>query len=97
MRKMRIFQQDAYISIDFQSKEIAIYRKKKGLSLIPGLPNVGVEKRSFEQGDPLKDEINAFIAAVRDGTQPLVTGADGKRALEAAIKITGKLWHEVTE
>jgi predicted dehydrogenase len=97
MRKMRIFQQDAYISIDFQSKEIAVYKKKKGLSLIPGLPNVGVEKLSFEQGDPLKDEIDAFITSVRDGTQPVVTGADGKRALEAAIKISGKLWHEVTE
>ncbi|NIQ10352.1 MAG: gfo/Idh/MocA family oxidoreductase, partial [Gammaproteobacteria bacterium] len=33
MRKMRIFQQDAYISIDFQSREIAIYKKKKGLTL----------------------------------------------------------------
>ena len=97
MRKMRIFQQDAYISIDFQSREISIYRKKKGLNLIPGLPNVGVEKRSFGQGDPLKDEIDAFIAAVRDGTQPLVSGADGKRALEVAIQISGKLWHEVTE
>ena len=97
MRKMRIFQQDAYISIDFQSREIAIYKKKKGLTLIPGLPNVGVEKRSFNQGDPLKDEIDAFIAAVRDGTPPVVTGGDGKRALEVAMKITGKLWHEVTE
>ncbi len=97
MRKMRIFQQDAYISIDFQSREIAIYKKKKGLTLIPGLPNVGVEKRSFDQGDPLKDEIDAFIAAVRDGTPPVVTGADGKRALEIATRISGKLWHEVTE
>ena len=97
LRKMRIFQQDAYISIDFQSREIAIYKKKKGLNLIPGLPNVGVEKRSFEKGDPLKDEIFAFVAAVRDGTPPLVTGADGRRALEVALRISGKLWHEVKE
>ena len=97
IRKMRIFQQDAYISIDFQSRKIAIYRKKPGASLIPGLPNVGVEQRSFEKGDPLKDEIDAFIAAVRDGTPPLVTGVDGKRALEVATRISAKLWHEVTE
>ena len=97
LRKMRIFQQDAYISIDFQSREISIYKKKKGLNLIPGLPNVGVEKRSFDKGDPLKDEIYAFVAAVRDGTPPLVTGADGRRALEVAIRISGKLWHEVKE
>lgn len=97
MRKMRIFQQDAYISIDFQSRKISIYKKKKGMSLIPGLPNVGMEERSFDQGDPLKDEIDSFILAVRDGTQPVVSGEDGKRALEVAIQISGKLWHEVTE
>lgn len=97
MRKMRIFQQDAYISIDFQDREIAIYKKKKGLSLIPGLPNVGVEKKSFGQGDPLKDEIDAFVKSVRTGSPPVVSGVDGKRALEMAIQISGKLWHEVTE
>jgi predicted dehydrogenase len=97
MRKMRIFQQDAYISIDFQSRKISIYKKKKGISLIPGLPNVTIEERSFDQGDPLKDEIDAFVGAVRDGTTPMVTGVDGKRALEVAIQISGKLWHEVTE
>lgn len=97
MRKMRIFQQDAYISIDFQSRKISIYRKKKGLSLIPGLPNVNVEERTFEQGDALKDEIYAFVDAVSHGTPPIVSGEDGKRALEVAIQISGKLWHEVTE
>jgi predicted dehydrogenase len=96
MRKMRIFQQDAYISIDFQSHEIAIYRKQAGQHLIPGLPNIGVERSIFEKGDPLRDEIDAFVAAVRDGTPPLVSGDDGRRALEIAIRISGRLWHEVT-
>lgn len=97
MRKMRIFQQDAYISIDFQSRKIAIYRKKKGLNIIPGLPNISIEERSFAQGDPLKAEIDAFVTAVREGSPPVVSGADGKRALEVALQITSKLWHEVTE
>jgi predicted dehydrogenase len=96
MRKIRIFQQDAYISIDYQSRKISIYKKKKGLSLIPGLPNIGIEERTFDQGDPLKDEIDAFVTAVREGTPPVVSGEDGKRALEVAIQISGKLWHEVT-
>ncbi len=97
MRKMRIFQQDAYVSIDFQSRKISIYKKKKGISLIPGLPNVGIEEHSFDQGDPLKDEIDSFVSSVRHRTPPVVSGVDGKRALEVAIQITGKLWHEVTE
>lgn len=96
MRKMRIFQQDAYISVDFQSRKISIYRKQEGLSLIPGLPNVSMEERTFEQGDPLKDEIDSFIDAVANGTPPVVSGEDGRRALEIAIQISGKLWHEIT-
>ena len=96
LRKMRIFQQDAYVSVDFQSREIAIYRKKKGASVIPGLPDIVVENRRFDHGDPLQDEINAFVLSVLHGTPPVVSGADGKRALQAAIQISGKLWHEVT-
>lgn len=96
LRKMRIFQQDAYVSVDFQSREIAIYRKQKGASIIPGLPDIVVENRRFDHGDPLQDEINAFVLSVLHGTPPVVSGADGKRALQAAIQISGKLWHEVT-
>lgn len=96
LRKMRIFQQDAYVSVDFQSREIAIYRKKKGVSLIPGLPDIVVENRRFDHGDPLQDEIDAFVLSVLSGAPPIVSGADGKRALQAAIQISGKLWHEVT-
>jgi predicted dehydrogenase len=97
MRKVRIFQQDAYISIDYQKRKIAIFRKKSGAGMIPGLPNVSREERTFEQGDALKDEIDSFIAAVQNGTPPVVSGEDGKRALEVAMQITSRLWHEVTE
>ena len=96
MRKVRIFQQDAYISIDYQNRKIAIYRKRPGESTIPGLPNIASEERSFAQGDALRDEINAFIDSVRDGKPPVVSGEDGKRALEVAMQISSKLWHEVT-
>lgn len=96
MRKMRIFQQDAYFSIDFQSRQISIYRKQPGASMIPGLPNISIEERSFDQGDALKDEIDAFVSSVKDGTPPVVSGEDGKRALEVAIQIAGKLWHDVS-
>lgn len=97
MRKIRIFQSDAYISIDYQERKIAIFRKGgKGLP-IPGLPNVTMEEKSFEQGDALLAEIRAFVDAVSTGSAPPVTGEDGKRALELALQINQKLWHEVTE
>ncbi len=94
VRKIRIFQADAYISIDYQERKISIYRKKSGESLIPGLPNIAVEVKSFEQGDPLLDEIKAFVDAVKNGSEPVVSGEDGKRALEVAMQINQKLWHE---
>jgi predicted dehydrogenase len=96
MRKMRIFQQDAYISVDFQSRKISVYKKQPGVNLIPGLPDVMVEQKSFEQGDALRDEIAAFIDAASNGSVPVVSGEDGKRALEVAMQISRKLWHEVT-
>jgi predicted dehydrogenase len=53
MRKIRIFQSDAYISIDYQERKIAIFRKGGEGFPIPGLPNVTMEEKSFEQGDAL--------------------------------------------
>ena len=97
LRKIRIFQQDAYIAIDYQNRSIAIYRRQPGANLVPGLPDIAVEERTFPQGDALRDEIDAFAAAVRDGTPPVVSGEDGKRALEVAMQITNRLWHEVRD
>ncbi len=96
MRKIRIFQSDAYISIDYQERKISIFRKGGEGFPIPGLPNVTMEEKSFEQGDALLVEVQAFIDAVRTGSVPPVTGEDGKRALELALQINKKLWHEVS-
>ena len=74
MRKVRILQQDAYITIDYQNRSIAIYRRQPGVNLIPGLPDIAIEERSFAQSDALRDEIAAFIAAVVNGTPPVVSG-----------------------
>jgi predicted dehydrogenase len=49
---------------------------------------VSIEEESFEQGDALRDEIAAFLKAVRTKTEPVVSGEDGLRALETAIRIT---------
>jgi predicted dehydrogenase len=97
MRKIRIFQPDAYISIDYQERKIAIFRKQEGASMIPGLPNIVMEEREFAQSDALLTEIRSFVDAVRNGTPPQVSGEDGKRALELALQINSKLWHTVTE
>lgn len=91
MRKIRIFQDDAYITIDYQERKIAILRKGGEGYPIPGLPQVTMEEKSFAQGDALLEEIRAFVVSVRDGTPPVVSGEDGKRALELALEINRKL------
>jgi predicted dehydrogenase len=86
-RKLRLFQDDAYISIDLQQKVITIVRKPdESAAAAPG--QVTLEERSYEQGDALRLEIEAFLGAIRDGRPPVVTGEDGLRALETAIRIT---------
>jgi len=86
-RKMRVFQHDAYISIDFQDRTLSVHRKGAG-EMFPSVAEIESEQFQYEDGDALKTEIELFLKAIRDDTEPVVSGADGKRALETAIRIT---------
>jgi predicted dehydrogenase len=86
-RKLRIFQDDAYLSVDLQQKILTVVRKKEP-GPVESPAQVAIDEQSFEQGDALRSEIEAFLDAVRTGSQPVVTGEDGLRALATAIKIT---------
>jgi predicted dehydrogenase len=86
-RKIRIFQDDAYLSIDMQQKILTVIRKKDEAP-VDSPAQVAIEEESYDQGDALLAEIQAFVAAIRNGTPPVVSGEDGLRALETAIKIT---------
>jgi predicted dehydrogenase len=84
---MRVFQHDAYISVDFQDGVLSVHRKGSG-EMFPGIPDIESEQTRHEDGDALKTEIDHFLDAALHGREPLVTGEDGKRALEAAMCIT---------
>ena len=86
-RKMRIFQHDTYISVDFQNKKVGIHRKGEG-EQFPGVANIDSQAHEFEQGDALKTEIESFLSCIATGTQPKVNGEAGARALATAIEIT---------
>ncbi len=86
-RKMRIFQHDAYLSVDFQNRELATYRKGNG-EMYPGVPNIDIDKNNFDDADALKTEIEHFLDCIQNQTMPKVTGQDAKRALQTAIKIS---------
>ena len=89
-RQMRIFQPDAYIAIDFDKRKTRIVEKKSA-GPIGGFSDVDMEEESYEEVDELEREVEAFIAAVLDGTPPAVSGEDGLRALEAALTVTDSL------
>ena len=86
-RKIRIFQDDAYLSVDMQQKILTVIRKKDAAP-VESPAQVSIEEESFDQGDALRAEIEAFLKAVRERGTPVVTGEDGLRALETAMKIT---------
>lgn len=86
-RKIRIFQDDAYLSVDMQQKVLTVIRKKDAAP-VESPAQVSIEEESFDQGDALLAEIEAFLKAVRERSTPLVTGEDGLRALATAMKIT---------
>lgn len=84
-RKMRVFQHDAYISVDFQDHILTVHRKGE---MSPGVPNIESEKIHYEDGDALKTEIERFVQTIREGGIAMVSGTDGKRALQTAMRIS---------
>jgi predicted dehydrogenase len=86
-RKLRIFEDAAYISLDLQQKILTLIRKREGIPQAGQLP-VTIEEANLEQGDALKSEIASFLDCIRNDRAPIVSGEDGLRALETAIRIT---------
>jgi predicted dehydrogenase len=85
-RRLRLFQDDAYASLDLQQKILTVIRKKDGTSA-DGSPQVDIQETTYEQGDALKAEIEAFLESAATGKPPAVSGEDGLKALEVALTI----------
>ncbi len=85
-RKIRFFQPDAYVSVDYDARRIQVYRKTAPQSE-GGYPTISAEQIDLGQGDPLADEINAFIRCVRTRETPVVSARDGLRVIEACERI----------
>jgi predicted dehydrogenase len=91
-RKTRLFQRDAYISIDFANHEATIVRKGDGCADDEGLmPGLRVENRVFKKGDALDDELKAFVYSVKSRETPLVTGQMGRNALKIALDVMAQI------
>jgi predicted dehydrogenase len=82
-RKIRLFQADTYVSVDYGEKQVRVARRAP----VDGVPNIAVEQLELDDGDALFDEIEHFVHAVRTRQRPLVDGRTALRALELAEQI----------
>jgi len=86
-RKIRFFQTDAYVSVDYGDKHVRICRRV----MTDGAPTITVEEQALGEGDALFDEIEHFVRAVQTRQRPLVDGRTALRALEVAELIRSSL------
>jgi len=88
VRKIRFFQPDAYISIDYAAQEVEGWRLVRHDSSRPTIEGGALP---VERDEPLRREIADFIRAVRSKSTPLVDGVAGRRALELATRVAEKM------
>lgn len=87
-RKTRIFQENSYITLDYQHQKIYVFQKN---ATALGTPQISQHVFSYENKDALMVEIESFLQAITDGSKPLVSGEDGYHALETAIRISNQI------
>ena len=86
-RKIRIFQKDSYISVDYAGKSLKIYKRKDGVNVVKSLLDIAVIKPKVQTGEPLSYELTHFLNCIIEGKKPLVSGEQGRDALELAHDI----------
>jgi len=84
-RKIRIFLEDSYISLDYVKQEAFVYKKHRKLISKHSLP--------IEKEEPLKKELQSFIDCVQNNKKPIVSGSEGRDALVLALDITNQIWN----
>ncbi len=83
MRKIRVFQEDAYLSLDYQNQSGEIYRRVDG--------RITRDKVAVEREEPLKRQLMSFAECASTGNAPRVSGFQATAALELAVEITKRI------
>jgi predicted dehydrogenase len=83
MRKIRVFQEDAYLSLDYEKQSGEIYRRESG--------KITRDKVPIQRKEPLKQQLVSFVECATTGRQPRVSGFQATAALELAVEITKKI------
>jgi predicted dehydrogenase len=91
LRKIRIFQPDAYLSVNCLKREITVTKLDGLMRDSHDFPQVTSNKTHFEGKDPLADQIASFVKSILNGSHPIVSGHDGRRALRYALAIIDQI------
>lgn len=83
VRKIRIFQEASYLLLDYMHQEAFLYTGSE--------KNIAKEKIHIKKKEPLKVELKSFISCVRNKKRPIVSGLEGRQALEVALNILDKI------
>jgi predicted dehydrogenase len=83
MRKIRMFQPNAYISLDYIQQDAIIYTKKLG--------RIISEQIDIKKEKPLQKEVFSFLDCVKTGKRPLASGEEGRQALSVALEVLKKI------
>ena len=89
-RKMRLFSQEGYMSVDFTARKLMMIGRERGIPL-PGTGGGRLEEITWKDHDALEAEHAAFAAAILDGAPVVVDAAAGARALAAALAVTDSM------
>lgn len=80
VRELKIFQQNAFLSLDYQTQEVSCYKTLDG--------GVSKEVKRAEKKEPLKEQLISFVECVRKRASPVVSGHEGREALKVALKVS---------
>lgn len=88
-RRIRIFQKDSYVSLDYAAKNLKIYKKTS--AVVKSLGDIQIINPRMPKQEPLELELDHFLGCVAEGKTPLVTGKHGRDALELAKEVLENL------
>jgi predicted dehydrogenase len=93
VRRIRIFQRDTFISLDYTQQAITVYHRIPGTSeaAVEAVPTIVKEEIPIDKAEPLRVELESFIECVRVRKRPLVSGEEGRDALKVASQIVERL------
>ncbi|MDQ1334261.1 MAG: UDP-N-acetyl-D-glucosamine dehydrogenase [Thermodesulfobacteriota bacterium] len=91
LRKIRVFQPNAYLSADCGKRQLTVISLDNQKKNSHNFPEVTTSKEKYADSDPLNEEITAFVNAVMNRSEPVVTGEDGRNALRIALNIIDQI------